>query len=148
VSEKPITHGETAVKIPTISVAHFACSALENAKLAIAIAGASIQAVHRRDAPFRTRLDNNGQRWARRLNYSAAFDPTATLAVHCGNGFDAGFNRGVPAGVSNPIGIGSRLRLGQLAAAPSTLSERGRTAILAPSGRAPLAAPRLRCRTD
>src|SRR5664279_3271156 len=30
----------------------------------------------RRDALFRTRLDNNGQRWARRLNYSAAFDPS------------------------------------------------------------------------
>ncbi len=34
------------VKIPTIIVAHFDYSALENAKLAIAIAGASIQAVH------------------------------------------------------------------------------------------------------
>src|SRR5664280_2407775 len=32
----------------------------------------------RRDAPFRTRLDNNGQRWARRLNYSAAFGPKPT----------------------------------------------------------------------
>jgi hypothetical protein len=26
------------------------------------------------------------------LPSSAAFDPTATLAVHCGNGFDADFN--------------------------------------------------------
>jgi len=26
------------------------------------------------------------------LNGSVALDPTATLAVHCGNGFDAGFS--------------------------------------------------------
>jgi hypothetical protein len=26
------------------------------------------------------------------LNGSAAIDPTATLAVHCGNGFDASFS--------------------------------------------------------
>jgi hypothetical protein len=35
--------------------------------------------------------DNNGQRSARRLKRYAANDPTATLAVHCGNVFDAGF---------------------------------------------------------
>jgi hypothetical protein len=35
---------------------------------------------------------NNGQRSAQKLNRYAAFDPTATLAVHCGNGFDAGFH--------------------------------------------------------
>jgi hypothetical protein len=33
---------------------------------------------------------NNGQRAARGPNWSAAFDPSATLAVHCGNGFFAG----------------------------------------------------------
>jgi hypothetical protein len=35
---------------------------------------------------------NNGQRAALALNGSAAIDPSATLAVHCGNGFDAGFS--------------------------------------------------------
>src|ERR1039458_3949865 len=35
---------------------------------------------------------DGGQRLARRLNGSAAIDPTATLAVHCGNGFDVGFS--------------------------------------------------------
>jgi hypothetical protein len=35
---------------------------------------------------------NNGQRWiSARVGYDA-IDPTATLAVHCGNGFDAGFS--------------------------------------------------------
>jgi hypothetical protein len=35
---------------------------------------------------------NNGQRWiSARVGYDA-IDPTATLAVHCGNGFDAGFD--------------------------------------------------------
>ena len=34
---------------------------------------------------------NNGQRAALGRNRYAAIDPTATLAVHCGNGFDAGF---------------------------------------------------------
>src|SRR5450759_3312435 len=34
---------------------------------------------------------NNGQRWiSARAGYDVN-DPTATLAVHCGNGFDAGF---------------------------------------------------------
>jgi hypothetical protein len=36
--------------------------------------------------------DNSGQRSIVVLNCSAAIDPTATLAVHCGNGFDAGFD--------------------------------------------------------
>jgi hypothetical protein len=31
---------------------------------------------------------NNGQKAALGLDLSAAIDPTATLAVHCGNGFD------------------------------------------------------------
>src|SRR5450830_146833 len=35
---------------------------------------------------------NNGQRSAQRLKSYAANDPSATLAVHCGNGFDAGFS--------------------------------------------------------
>jgi hypothetical protein len=35
---------------------------------------------------------NNGQKAALGLDLSAAIDPTATLAVHCGNGFDASFS--------------------------------------------------------
>jgi hypothetical protein len=35
----------------------------------------------RRDARFRTRLDNNGQRAGRKLNKYAAFDPQRTLGV-------------------------------------------------------------------
>jgi hypothetical protein len=35
---------------------------------------------------------NSGQRVALGQNKYAANDPTATLAVHCGNGFDAGFS--------------------------------------------------------
>jgi hypothetical protein len=35
---------------------------------------------------------NNGQRVVLALNGSVANDTTATLAVHCGNGFDAGFS--------------------------------------------------------
>jgi hypothetical protein len=42
-----------------------------------------------RQGRYRT---NNGQKSAQTLNRCAAFDPTATLAVHCGNGFDAGFS--------------------------------------------------------
>jgi hypothetical protein len=34
---------------------------------------------------------HSGQWPVRALNGSVAIDPTATLAVHCGNGFDAGF---------------------------------------------------------
>jgi hypothetical protein len=37
-------------------------------------------------------IANNGQRSALGLNGLVANDPTATLAVHCGNGFDAGFS--------------------------------------------------------
>jgi hypothetical protein len=35
---------------------------------------------------------NNGQKWIwARVGYDVN-DPTATLAVHCGNGFEAGFS--------------------------------------------------------
>jgi hypothetical protein len=37
-------------------------------------------------------LDNSGQRWILARDGLSAFDPTATLAVHCGNRFDAGFD--------------------------------------------------------
>jgi hypothetical protein len=37
-------------------------------------------------------LDQSGQRWIFARGGLSAFDPTATLAVHCGNGFDAGFS--------------------------------------------------------
>jgi hypothetical protein len=43
-------------------------------------------------APFRTRLDNNGQTSILACDGLSAFDPSATLAVHCGNGFVAGFS--------------------------------------------------------
>jgi hypothetical protein len=36
--------------------------------------------------------DNSGQRWILAGNGLSAFDPERTLAVHCGNGFDAGFS--------------------------------------------------------
>ena len=36
---------------------------------------------------------DNGQKAALGLDLSAVIDPTATLAVHCGNGFDPGFSR-------------------------------------------------------
>jgi hypothetical protein len=36
--------------------------------------------------------DNSGQRWILARAGLSAFDPTATLAVRCGNGFDADFN--------------------------------------------------------
>ena len=45
----------------------------------------------RRAAKFVAYWDNNGQRAARALTKYAAIDPDATFAVHCGNGFDAGF---------------------------------------------------------
>jgi len=37
-------------------------------------------------------LDNSGQRWILDRDGLSAFDPTATLAVHCGNDFYAGFS--------------------------------------------------------
>jgi len=44
------------------------------------------------DAPPNGRYwGNNGQKWILGRAGLSAFDPTATLAVHCGNGFDAGF---------------------------------------------------------
>jgi len=36
-------------------------------------------------------LDQSGQRWILARDGLSAYDPSATLAVHCGNGFDAGF---------------------------------------------------------
>jgi hypothetical protein len=38
------------------------------------------------------RLDHSGQSWILARDGLSAFDPIATLAVHCGNGFDAGFS--------------------------------------------------------
>jgi hypothetical protein len=35
---------------------------------------------------------NSGQRWILAGDGLSAYDPTATLAVHCGNGFDVGFS--------------------------------------------------------
>ena len=35
---------------------------------------------------------NSGQRWILARDGLSANDPTATLAVHCGNGFGAGFS--------------------------------------------------------
>src|ERR1039458_9349436 len=37
-------------------------------------------------------LDQSGQKWILAQDGLSAYDPTATLAVHCGNGFDAGFS--------------------------------------------------------
>jgi hypothetical protein len=37
-------------------------------------------------------LDKSGQRLTLAYDGLSAFDPTATLAVHCGNRFDAGFS--------------------------------------------------------
>jgi hypothetical protein len=37
-------------------------------------------------------LDNSGQRWILARDGLSADDPSATLAVHCGNDFDAGFS--------------------------------------------------------
>jgi hypothetical protein len=36
-------------------------------------------------------LDKSGQRLTLAYDSLSAFDPSATSAVHCGNGFDAGF---------------------------------------------------------
>jgi hypothetical protein len=36
--------------------------------------------------------DNSGQRWILACDGLSAFDPTATLAVQCGIGFDADFD--------------------------------------------------------
>jgi hypothetical protein len=35
---------------------------------------------------------HSGQWWVLARDGLSAFDPTATLAVHCGNGFDADFS--------------------------------------------------------
>jgi hypothetical protein len=43
-------------------------------------------------ATFCPLLDKSGQRWILARGGLSAFDPTATLAVHCGNGFDGGFS--------------------------------------------------------
>jgi hypothetical protein len=37
-------------------------------------------------------LGKSGQRWILARDGLSAYDTTATLAVHCGNGFDAGFD--------------------------------------------------------
>ena len=37
-------------------------------------------------------LDQSGQRWILARDGLSAYDPTATFAVHCGNGLDAGFS--------------------------------------------------------
>jgi hypothetical protein len=37
-------------------------------------------------------IGQSGQRWILARDGLSAFDPTATLAVHCGNGFDADFS--------------------------------------------------------
>jgi hypothetical protein len=51
---------------------------------------------HKADKPpapeFVAYWSNNGQKAALGLDRSAAIDPTATLAVRCGNRFDAGFD--------------------------------------------------------
>jgi hypothetical protein len=44
-----------------------------------------------RTATFCPLSDNSGQMWILACGGLSAFDPTATLAVHCGNGFYAGF---------------------------------------------------------
>jgi hypothetical protein len=36
--------------------------------------------------------DKSGQDWIFARDSLSANDPTATFAVHCGNGFDAGFS--------------------------------------------------------
>jgi hypothetical protein len=36
--------------------------------------------------------DQSGQKWILAQDGLSAYDPSATLAVHCGNGFDAGFS--------------------------------------------------------
>jgi hypothetical protein len=37
-------------------------------------------------------LDQSGQSWILGRDGLSAYDPTATLAVHCGNDVDAGFS--------------------------------------------------------
>jgi hypothetical protein len=44
---------------------------------------------HARKCPL---LDQSGQIWLLARDGLSAFDPSATSAVHCGNGFDAGFS--------------------------------------------------------
>src|ERR1039457_1245273 len=47
---------------------------------------------HSNRAPVCPLSDNSGQTWILAWDGLSANDPTATLAVHCGNGFDAGFS--------------------------------------------------------
>ena len=49
-------------------------------------------AAYRTQAPNRRDWTMSGQRSVPRLKSYAVFDPSATLAVHCGIGFDAGFS--------------------------------------------------------
>jgi putative tryptophan/tyrosine transport system substrate-binding protein len=51
-------------------------------------------------------LDQSGQRWILAGDGLSAYDPKRTLAVHCGNGFDAGFR---PLLKYSPEPIGCRL---------------------------------------
>src|SRR5450631_4111469 len=51
-------------------------------------------------------LDKSGQRLILARDGLSAYDPTATLAVHCGNGFTAGFSPYQSARL-----LGSRARL-------------------------------------
>jgi hypothetical protein len=43
-------------------------------------------------ARFCPLLGNSGQQWILARDGLSAYDPKQTLAVHCGNGFDADFS--------------------------------------------------------
>jgi hypothetical protein len=44
-------------------------------------------------ATFCPLSDNSGQTWILTGDGLSAYDPSATVVVHCGNGFDAGLPR-------------------------------------------------------
>jgi hypothetical protein len=50
------------------------------------------QSGHCKSARVCPLLDQSGQRWIFARGGLSAYDPTATLGVHCDNGFDAGFS--------------------------------------------------------
>jgi hypothetical protein len=58
--------------------------------------GSEVRFWHKADKPtapaFVRYWGNSGQIWIMACDDLSAFDPTATLAVHCGNGFDADFS--------------------------------------------------------